>query len=672
MWLDHSYPIYFCMSFVTGTTKSVSPDRASRRLILGVLLSIILHAMVLSLQFGIPGLGLPGMELPWSKRRAELTPELLPLAVQLQVAPPASMATAVIATPVVPEILPVQPDTAALDAEPKTIRLQTYIPKIPKPSVALAQTKPVHKKQKTKAAPQIAAKPVPVTALRVPAAPREPMETPVRIIAQEQIRDDSFVVPMPSPEDPVHKATDSKQAQQQVNQIIAESDEKNEVREAEAARLAALALAKERELALIKQDLDAQRMREAQERLLAEQLATQLAQQQAQQQAEQARQKQKAAKILAEESRQQAEENAQQVRQQAAALAMQKQVSEQIERERRKREEQQESAQREALQQERQKRLEQQTALELAMRKQAEELEHQRLDQKLRLQAATRQKQAEELLAKQQAEQLSERQRAEELARRKAAEQKLAEQKLAEQKLAEQKLAEQKLAEQKLAEQKLAEQKIAEQKLAEQKLAEQRARELALQAAAMTANKTANNAANNAANGTAGADVLSGNQVWSKDIFNSDLANRSKQQLRDMDALRAAPPVARKTEADERSRRRSILGSLEREVPLRMYVDSWRQKIERNGNLNYSQVSKDKARGDPVALVVLRSDGSVEEVTILRSSGRADLDEAVKRIVRVNAPYAAFPPNIAAKYDVIEIRRIWSFEDSLKLVEELR
>ncbi|QJQ05843.1 TonB family protein [Undibacterium piscinae] len=165
---------------------------------------------------------------------------------------------------------------------------------------------------------------------------------------------------------------------------------------------------------------------------------------------------------------------------------------------------------------------------------------------------------------------------------------------------------------------------------------------------------------------------MSGNQVWSKDIFNSDLANRSKQQLRDMDALRAAPPVARKTEADERSRRRSILGSLEREVPLRMYVDSWRQKIERNGNLNYSQVSKDKARGDPVALVVLRSDGSVEEVAILRSSGRADLDEAVKRIVRVNAPYAAFPPNIAAKYDVIEIRRIWSFEDSLKLVEELR
>ena len=73
-----------------------------------------------------------------------------------------------------------------------------------------------------------------------------------------------------------------------------------------------------------------------------------------------------------------------------------------------------------------------------------------------------------------------------------------------------------------------------------------------------------------------------------------------------------------------------------------------------------------------MVVVALRSDGSVEDVTIIRSSGRADLDEAVKRIVRVNAPYAAFPPNIAAKYDVIEIRRIWNFDETLKILEELR
>lgn len=122
----------------------------------------------------------------------------------------------------------------------------------------------------------------------------------------------------------------------------------------------------------------------------------------------------------------------------------------------------------------------------------------------------------------------------------------------------------------------------------------------------------------------------------------------------------------------ERARRRSFLGSFDKEVPLRMYVDSWRQKIERNGSLNYSQTSKEKARGDPLVLVAIRSDGSVEEITILRSSGRVDLDEAVRRIVRVNAPYAVFPPNIAAKYDVIEIRRVWNFDGTLHILEELR
>jgi TonB family protein len=69
--------------------------------------------------------------------------------------------------------------------------------------------------------------------------------------------------------------------------------------------------------------------------------------------------------------------------------------------------------------------------------------------------------------------------------------------------------------------------------------------------------------------------------------------------------------------------------------------------------------------------VALRSDGSVEDITVIRSSGRADMDEAVRRIVLVNARYAAFPPEIAARYDVIAIRRIWKFDTSLQLAEEL-
>jgi hypothetical protein len=44
----------------------------------------------------------------------------------------------------------------------------------------------------------------------------------------------------------------------------------------------------------------------------------------------------------------------------------------------------------------------------------------------------------------------------------------------------------------------------------------------------------------------------------------------------------------------------------------------------------------------------------------------------VRRIVRLNARYAAFPANVAANYDVIELRRIWTFAGVLRLVEEVR
>ena len=77
-------------------------------------------------------------------------------------------------------------------------------------------------------------------------------------------------------------------------------------------------------------------------------------------------------------------------------------------------------------------------------------------------------------------------------------------------------------------------------------------------------------------------------------------------------------------------------------------------------------------RIDPVVSVAIRSDGSVEDVTIVRSSGQAETDNLVRRIVRLNARYSAFPPNIASRYDVIEIRRVWSFAETLRLLEELR
>ena len=65
--------------------------------------------------------------------------------------------------------------------------------------------------------------------------------------------------------------------------------------------------------------------------------------------------------------------------------------------------------------------------------------------------------------------------------------------------------------------------------------------------------------------------------------------------------------------------------------------------------------------------VAIRSDGSVESVTFVVSSGVAEVDEAIRRIVEGQRPYPAFPPGLAGEYDVVEIRRTWHFDMAIRL-----
>jgi TonB family protein len=221
---------------------------------------------------------------------------------------------------------------------------------------------------------------------------------------------------------------------------------------------------------------------------------------------------------------------------------------------------------------------------------------------------------------------------------------------------------------------------LARQKQAEELAAKAREQDLARQRAEAAAaeqrrivEETGRAAAAAAAARQAGNDGRQGSTTpLPRSLYGGgDLASRALEQVRRPDLLRVEPQQPGSREP-ERSQRRSVFGSLDRDVGLAMYIKSWSLKIERNGSLNYSQTSKDRARGDPVVTVAIRSDGSVEDVIINRSSGRADLDAAVRNIVRINARYAVFPPELARKYDVIEIRRIWNFDDTLRLIEELR
>jgi hypothetical protein len=145
--------------------------------------------------------------------------------------------------------------------------------------------------------------------------------------------------------------------------------------------------------------------------------------------------------------------------------------------------------------------------------------------------------------------------------------------------------------------------------------------------------------------------------------------SRARELLRGLTIPGAEVPLTAPEQGDPR---RVVADGGERDAPLRLYVDSVRQKLERNAVLGGARLALREVRIDPLVSLALRSDGSIDAVTIIRSSGRPDMDEAVRRFVQLNARYAAFPPNVAARFDVIEIRRIWRFTDSLKLLEEMR
>lgn len=93
------------------------------------------------------------------------------------------------------------------------------------------------------------------------------------------------------------------------------------------------------------------------------------------------------------------------------------------------------------------------------------------------------------------------------------------------------------------------------------------------------------------------------------------------------------------------------------------YLQDWRRRLEAVGNTYYPEASlRYGMYGSLRLLVVIRSDGSLENVELLSSSGYAVLDEAAIRIVRMAAPYAPFPPELKATADKLEILRTWKFE----------
>jgi periplasmic protein TonB len=146
-------------------------------------------------------------------------------------------------------------------------------------------------------------------------------------------------------------------------------------------------------------------------------------------------------------------------------------------------------------------------------------------------------------------------------------------------------------------------------------------------------------------------------------------ANELIQKTEAIARLEAA--IAREYEAYQQRPRRTFIGARTTEYRFAHYVDQWRVKIERVGNLNYPEEAKlRKIYGDLQLTIAIKANGEVESVQINRSSGKKVLDEAAKRIVHLAAPYDRFPDNIRRDTDILHITRTWMFTRDDTLMSE--
>jgi len=137
------------------------------------------------------------------------------------------------------------------------------------------------------------------------------------------------------------------------------------------------------------------------------------------------------------------------------------------------------------------------------------------------------------------------------------------------------------------------------------------------------------------------------------DRLSSELASLEARLDAQSQAYSTMPRVRRLTSA---SAKRSIDAA---------YLLQWRQRVEAVGNKYYPEASERYGiYGSLRLLVVIRRDGSLEDIQILSSSGHAVLDEAAIKIVRLAAPFAPFSSELKATTDKLEIIRTWQFQEN--------
>jgi len=143
--------------------------------------------------------------------------------------------------------------------------------------------------------------------------------------------------------------------------------------------------------------------------------------------------------------------------------------------------------------------------------------------------------------------------------------------------------------------------------------------------------------------------------------------NEEADRRKAAEAAAATRPQSTLPYSYSSARRARLWGRSDANAELVLYAEAWARKIQFNTPVETVREVAKRPHTTPMVTVAIRSDGSVESVTFVVSSGVAEVDEAIRRIVQSHAVYPPFPPALSREYDVVEVRRTWHFDTAIRL-----
>ena len=142
----------------------------------------------------------------------------------------------------------------------------------------------------------------------------------------------------------------------------------------------------------------------------------------------------------------------------------------------------------------------------------------------------------------------------------------------------------------------------------------------------------------------------------------------SVPQQQNQHAARMAEELSLTLQEHSQKPKEKYLTSRTKEYIAAGYMRGWIDREERLGNADYPDAAiRANLSGTLILAVVIRSEGSLKEINLRRSSGHQILDDAAKRIVKMSSPFEPFPAKLQKQADIIHITRSWEFQSNHQL-----